>query len=967
VTTGSSETAQYDGFLSYATTSDYENGRRVEAFLESFHKLTPPEGAAIGRLQICRDGSDFRLPKVARGPSDSDPIWAIIVSQLESAKYLLVLCSPGAVASPWVAKEISWFIERRGANRVLPLLTAGRDPIHSPEECFPAGLIAAGIYSARIWYDLRGYRSSAVDQRVRDYEDEMVRLVSDLLEWDSQTFGPLSTLWQREQLRIRRRRATIATGVAAVVILLASLTTWWALQARHEALRARVASFISVANSQKDATTSALVLNEAAALTGSTAPAGAAALAAHLVATKRALTVLRGHQGAVVSVVFNPEGDTLLTASQDGTARIWRAEAGGQPIVLTGSGDGLVDAAFSHDGRRIVTAGSNGIARIWSSDGTKQPIELKGHTQALRSANFSSDDTRVVTASDDGVARVWRVEDGSLIAALRGHSDSVRSAVFSRNGDRVLTASDDGTARLWAIDGTSQPKIFGFPGHAQFWSAAFSPDEKKIVVASSEGTGWLFSPTDEFPFITLVQGYGSAPISSAVFSPDGKWIATGSQNGMVYVWNIKRLSALGRTNLSDLTLDAGSLVKKVIFSGDSRRVVAVSQDGAARVWSVDGDSDPLVFGYHDGPVLDAALSPDGARLATASSDSTIRIWSAAPATEPIVADVHHGPISRVQFDSAADRALTATKDGTLWFWRAEGVGYVEIDHLDTPVRYASLNVRGTYAAVVTEDRSITVFDTNSRRPPPVIAASGSTFRLASVNGDASALVTVSGENLVQLWRRSREEAASALNGHEGVVNSARFSADGQRIVTTGEDQTVRVWRTDGAGEPTVFRGHQSAVTDAWFSPDGRFVVSVSVDTTARVWDLAGRLQPRILGGHRGPVFSAAFSDDGTKVVTGSLDEARVWSLDTLDLPVTLNVPGGKVSAVAFTHDGGKVATATDDGRLWIWHVEERWLLDQIRSQTRACLSADQRIRLLGETPPSAASAYQNCVVSLDRR
>jgi WD40 repeat protein len=966
VTTSSSETAQYDGFLSYSTASDYQSGRRVEAFLESFHRLTPPTGAVIRRLQICRDGSDFRLPKIARGLSDYDPIWAIIVSQLENAKYLLVLCSPGAVASPWVAKEISWFIERRGANLVLPLLTAGRDPIHSPEECFPAGLIAAGIHSARIWYDLRGYRSNPVHQRARDYEDEMVRLAGDLLEWDSQTFGPLSTLWQREQLRTRRRRATIVSGVAGVLILLASLTTWWALQARQEALRARVASFISVANSQKDATTSALVLNEAAALTGSAAPAGATALAARLVATKRPLAVLRGHQGAVVSVMFNPAGDTLLTASRDGTARIWRADALGQPIVLTGSGEGLVDATFSHNGRRIVTAASDGAARIWSSDGNMQPIELKGHTQALRTASFSPDDARVVTASDDGTARVWRVEDGSLIAELRGHKASVRSAVFSRSGDRVLTASDDGTCRLWAIDGTSQPKIFGFAGHTEFSSAAFSLDEKKIVVASSEGTGWLFSPTDEFPFITLLQG-NSAPISSAVFSPDGRWIATGSQNGEVRVWNVDRLTIFHRTNESDLTFDAGSLIRKVIFSRDSRRVAAIAEDGSARVWSVDGDNDPLLLGYHDGPVLDAAFSPDGARLATASSDSTIRIWETSPTTEPTVADVHHGPIARVQFDSAADRVLTQTRDGIVWLWRAEGAGYVEIDHLDTPVRSASLNVRGTYAAVVTKDRSITVFDTNARRSLPALAASSSMFRLASVNGDATAIVTISGENLVQLWRRSPQEATLALHGHEGVVNSARFSADGQHIVTTGQDQTVRVWRTDGAGEPAVFRGHQSAVTDAWFSPDGRFVVSVSVDATARVWDLSGRLQPRILGGHKGPVFSAGFSDDGSKVVTGSLAEARVWRLDSLDLPVTLNLPDGEVSAVAFTHDGGEAATATHDGRLWIWHVDWPWLVDQIRRETRACLSTDQRTRLLGETPASAERAYQNCVASLDHR
>ena len=117
----------------------------------------------------------------------------------------------------------------------------------------------------------------------------------------------------------------------------------------------------------------------------------------------------------------------------------------------------------------------------------------------------------------------------------------------------------------------------------------------------------------------------------------------------------------------------------------------------------------------------------------------------------------------------------------------------------------------------------------------------------------------------------------------------------------------------------------------------------SVIPAAFIWDQARLAIP---GG-------AAFSDDGSKVVIGSLAEAKVWRLDTLDLPITLNVPAGRVMTVAFTQDGSEAATATDDGRLWISHVDWRWLVDQIPSGTRACLSTDQRIRLLGETPPSA--------------
>ena len=55
------ETFKYDAFVSSSTT-DYNNARRIEAFLEAFHKTPAPAGITIRQLQIYRDGSDFRLP-----------------------------------------------------------------------------------------------------------------------------------------------------------------------------------------------------------------------------------------------------------------------------------------------------------------------------------------------------------------------------------------------------------------------------------------------------------------------------------------------------------------------------------------------------------------------------------------------------------------------------------------------------------------------------------------------------------------------------------------------------------------------------------------------------------------------------------------------------------------------------------------------------------------------------------------
>jgi WD40 repeat protein len=122
---------------------------------------------------------------------------------------------------------------------------------------------------------------------------------------------------------------------------------------------------------------------------------------------RRELAVLRGHERAVRSAVFSPDGARVVTASADATARLWDAGSGAEIAVL------------------------------------------RGHKRGVRSAVFSPDGARVVTASDDATARLWDAGSGAEIAVLRGHEGAVRSAVFSPDGARVVTASDDRTARLW--------------------------------------------------------------------------------------------------------------------------------------------------------------------------------------------------------------------------------------------------------------------------------------------------------------------------------------------------------------------------------------------------------------------------------------------------------------------------------------------------------------------------------------
>jgi WD40 repeat protein len=80
-------------------------------------------------------------------------------------------------------------------------------------------------------------------------------------------------------------------------------------------------------------------------------------------ATGRVLVKLEGHSGAVRSAAFSPDGQRVVTASLDHTARVWNAATGEVIAKLEGHSYPVFSAAFSPDGQRVVTASNDHTAR----------------------------------------------------------------------------------------------------------------------------------------------------------------------------------------------------------------------------------------------------------------------------------------------------------------------------------------------------------------------------------------------------------------------------------------------------------------------------------------------------------------------------------------------------------------------------------------------------------------------------
>lgn len=427
--------------------------------------------------------------------------------------------------------------------------------------------------------------------------------------------------------RARRQRRTrtlrVAGVVTVLVILLSAGLAWWQ---RKQAIRAEIAAEARAlaAQAEQMLTEDRPEALRRAILGWTIDPIPEAHLAvAH--AFPQIRVWLQDHSGGIVNANFSPDGRRIVTASLDGTARVWNPESG-RALLKLNSHDrvGLMDAEFSPDGLRIVTAGGEGSAIVWDAINGKLLVRLNGHQGDVWHATFSPDGHRIVTAGEYNTAVLWNADSGQLLSRLidtaapihpdRGiiplgsHFDSsgdIKDAAFSPDGATVVTAGTDHTARLWsAVDGRLKARLQGHT--AAILHATFSPDGTRILTASSDNTAGVWN-ANRGSLIMMLKGHSGA-LNDAAFSSDGQRIVTASDDHTARVWNA--------------------------VSGE---VVALIKGHRERVWR-------------------AAFSPDGNQIVTASQDSSGSVWNAANGQLLVRLEGHWGPWSTWHFRLTA-RAL----------------------------------------------------------------------------------------------------------------------------------------------------------------------------------------------------------------------------------------------------------------------------------------------------------------------
>jgi tetratricopeptide (TPR) repeat protein len=228
--------ALYDAFISYSHAKD----KPIAAALQSTVQKLGKPWYRRRVLRVFRDDTSL---------SATPGLWPAIEQALDNSRFLIVLASPEAAASPWVAKEVTYWLEHKSADTLLIGVTDGNLSWDSAIADFsrpdnaPLPAVLAGRFSVEPkWVDLRAYRESAGTRGAKFTE-----LAADFAA--AIRGMPKEDLLSQE-VRQQRRALALAWSAAGSLLVLAGIAGWqWksSVAAERQALEQR-----QIARDQRD-------------------------------------------------------------------------------------------------------------------------------------------------------------------------------------------------------------------------------------------------------------------------------------------------------------------------------------------------------------------------------------------------------------------------------------------------------------------------------------------------------------------------------------------------------------------------------------------------------------------------------------------------------------------------------------------------------------------------------------------
>lgn len=178
-----------------------------------------------------------------------------------------------------------------------------------------------------------------------------------------------------------------------------------------------------------------------------------------LIMTKKFLsTQMSGHKKSIYSLDVNSKNNKLLSASNDGTVRLWSMEAYQCTEIFKAYTTTNIPAVFSPDGDSFIFADSYNSLVIKNLYGDTL-LQIKDSDLPTTKVSFSPDGEAVAVALKNGTIRIYDSNTGAFIKNLECSTDEgekigqICDFCFSPDGNYIIGSSANGYFYRWTLGG----------------------------------------------------------------------------------------------------------------------------------------------------------------------------------------------------------------------------------------------------------------------------------------------------------------------------------------------------------------------------------------------------------------------------------------------------------------------------------------------------------------------------------
>ena len=363
--------------------------------------------------------------------------------------------------------------------------------------------------------------------------------------------------------------------------------------------------------------------------------------------------VLKGHTSQVFSAQFSPNGKQVVTASGDGTARIWTIEPDENPIFKGHTGY-VMDANFSPDGEKIVTAAFDYTAKLWGKNGSLERTFVGLTHYAVTEADFSKDGNFIYGSCDGASGMIWKIDD-TLKFMLETHGHYHDMEMYDTT--KVYWHSDNNVLSVYDLQNNEKGKIKNVSGY-KVWN-------NQIISINTDSTLSFWNQTEGDDTIHFHQTrqlkIKDSGFNAAEVSPNGKYLLTAHEDSVLRLWLID--SIIETKNPQPLfERKINAIIGIVKFAPNSTLFASSSDDNIIRLWNTNGDSLAQMKGHSDA-IADFNFSSDCKWIVSGSSDKTVRLWDM-KGNEIMNYPGHKNIVNKVKFSPDEQYILSASDDHT---------------------------------------------------------------------------------------------------------------------------------------------------------------------------------------------------------------------------------------------------------------------------------------------------------------